>query len=341
MFWKSLALCALGMFAMLLTVRAQAAPAFDTSPYMHAQRLVDVGGRRMNLYCTGHGSPTVVLGTDGDDGTPAWRFVQPVIARHTRVCSYDSAGLGFSDPVAAALDASSAVTDLHRLLAGAGIAPPFVMVGYSLSGLYARLYADRYPHDVAGMVLVAPNVPDQRKRLAAIAPALARAFAQAVPFDRQCTAAAEHGQMHPGTPAFAACMYTPPDPTMPKALKALIQRQWERPSTWRDFTSLDSETASSSQIVREQRNYGDMPLIVLTTTKDIESLPIPKHQKAALVRAWTGWHEDIATLSSRGVDFVVKGSTLSVPIERPAAVVAAIDEVVDQARSRFAASLQE
>lgn len=331
---RSLALGALSLFAALVSVRADAAPALDPSPYLHPQRLIDVGGRRMNLYCTGHGSPTVVLGPDGDDGTPAWRFVQPQLAKRTRVCSYDSAGIGFSDPVTTTLDASSAVTDLHRLLARGGIAPPYVIVGYSLSGLYARLYADRYPHDVVGMVLVAPNVPDQRKRLSAISPALARALAQAVPFDRQCTAAAERGQMHPGTPAYAACMYTPPDPTLPKALKDLIHRQWSRPSTWRNYSSADRETASAAQIIGEQQDYGDMPLIVLTTTKDIASLPIPGAQREVLARAWVSWHQAIAKLSRRGADFIVDGSTQSVPIDRPAAVVSAIGEVVDQARYR-------
>jgi len=174
---RSLALGALGCFILLFARPTAAAPssAFDASPYLHAQRLIDVGGgRRMNLYCTGRGNPTVVLGTDGDDGTPAWRFVQPLLAKRTRVCSYDSEGLGFSDPAKPPLDASLAVTDLHTLLSRASIAPPYVLVGYALSGLYARLYADRYPREVAGMVLVAPNVTDQTKRIAAVAPALAR-----------------------------------------------------------------------------------------------------------------------------------------------------------------------
>lgn len=331
MFTRSLLL---SFFAMLATTGATTAPPFDPSPYLHAQRRIDVGGHRMNIYCTGSGSPTVVLGTDGDDGTPAWRLVQPVVAKHTRVCSYDSAGLGFSDPVTTTLDAASAVTDLHRLLSRAGVAPPVVMVGYSLSGLYARLYADRYPREVAGMVLVAPNVPDQRRRIAALVPALAPAFAQGLRAERQCAAAAQRGALRTGSPTYAACMYTPPDPTMPQILKDLIHRQWQQPGLWRDFTSMDTETASAAEVVGEQRSYGTMPLIVLTTTKDIEALPIPKSQQAALSRAWISWHESIARLSRRGVDFVVPDSTLSIPIDRPSVVVSAIDEVVDQTRAR-------
>ncbi|MEA2690090.1 MAG: hypothetical protein QOD51_2697, partial [Candidatus Eremiobacteraeota bacterium] len=98
--------------------------AFDPSPYMHAQRLVDIGGRHMNIYCTGTGSPTVILDTDGDDSILGWARVQPSVARHTRVCSYDSAGLGFSDPGPLPRDASAFANDLHALLAHAGVQPP-------------------------------------------------------------------------------------------------------------------------------------------------------------------------------------------------------------------------
>jgi pimeloyl-ACP methyl ester carboxylesterase len=305
----------------------------DVSRYLHAQRLVDVGGRRINLYCTGSGSPTVVLDTDGDDGTPAWRFVQPALAKRTRVCSYDAAGLGFSDPATTALDAAAAVADLHRLVTRAGIKPPLVIVGYALSGLSARLYADRYPRDVAGMVLVAPNVPYQRERIPAIAPVLAAPFAHANQYDERCLRAAQRGAIRPGTP-LADCIYTPPDPTMPAPLKALIQRQWQRPGTWRDFASRDrSEKTSSAEVLREQRTYGSMPLIVLTTTKDILTLPIPPTQKARLAAAWMLWHERIAALSSAGTNVLVADSTQSIPIDRPVRVVSAIEQVVDRVRS--------
>ncbi|MBC5799206.1 MAG: alpha/beta hydrolase [Candidatus Eremiobacteraeota bacterium] len=231
------------------------------------------------------------------------------------------------------IDASSAVADLHRLLWAAGISPPFVIVGYQNSAFDARLYADRYPGKVVGMVLVAPNVPNQPKRLSAIAPALAPYLAQVPSFDRHCTAAAVRGQMYPGTPAFSQCIYTPSDVTMPKALKRLVQRRHEQPSWWQDYSATYSgEAASSSEVMREQRTYDDMPLVVLTTTQDIDSLPIPKNQTASLLRAWIAWQREVAKLSHRGVDFVVKGSTEDIPIDRPATVVSAIDEVVKQAR---------
>lgn len=308
--------------------------AFDPAPYLHAQRLVDIGGRSMNIYCVGTGSPTVILDSDGDDSTMGWAFVQPSIARRTRVCSYDSAGLGFSDPGPLPRDASAAADDLHALLTRAGVKPPLVLVGYSLSGMSARLYADRYPRAVAGMVLVAANVPYQRRLIATAAPALARALAQAIPFDKTCSAAAAKGTLRPGTSAFSNCMYTPPGPPLPPALRALVQKQWMRSSTWIDFTSADeaADAASSAEVTREQRGYGDMPLIVLTTVKDQLSLPIPIAQRRALVRAWIAAHDRIAAFSTRGTNVVVKDSTLSIPIDRPSTVISAIDDVVVRSR---------
>ncbi len=328
----SRAFCALGVFVMLASLHAEAKSTADVSPYLHPQQLVDVGGRRMNLYCTGSGSPTVVLATDGDDGTSAWRFVQPVVARRTRVCSYDAPGLGFSDPIRSPLDANAAVHDLHEMLVRAGITGPSVIVGYSLSGLYARLYADRYPSDVAGMVLVSPNVTNQDQRMAAVAPSLAPMLSMDT-FLRTCVTAAQRKAIQPNTTLYARCVYSPPDPTIPPVLLDQIHAQWQGAALWRSFASAMRESdQSSAEVLREQHGYGNMPLIVLTTTRDILALPIPASQKTALTRAWIGWHQQIAKLSSRGVDFIVNGSTSSIPIDRPAAVTSAIEEVLDQAR---------
>lgn len=98
----------------------------DDPAYTHAQRLVTVeAGRRLNLYCTGRGAPTVVFDSGLGDGTKAWGLVQSVIAAHTRACSYDRAGLGFSDPSARPGTSANSVDGLHRLLQAAGIKPPY------------------------------------------------------------------------------------------------------------------------------------------------------------------------------------------------------------------------
>jgi pimeloyl-ACP methyl ester carboxylesterase len=118
-------------------------------------RLVDIGGRRLNLECQGTGAPTVVFVAGlGDRGERAWGAVWGQAARSARACVYDRPGLGRSDPGPTPAGYQTAVEDLHLLLRRGHVPGPYVLVGHSLGGLLARLYADRHPAEVAGVVLV-------------------------------------------------------------------------------------------------------------------------------------------------------------------------------------------
>jgi len=123
-------------------------------------RLIDVGGRRLHLLCTGHGSPTVVLEAGASSFAIDWTLVQRDVSRTNRTCAYDRAGMGWSDPSTATTRASSAL-DLHNLMAAAGEKAPFVLVGASRGGLLVRAYLLEYPDDVAGLVLVDPSSEDR------------------------------------------------------------------------------------------------------------------------------------------------------------------------------------
>jgi pimeloyl-ACP methyl ester carboxylesterase len=127
-------------------------------------QLIDIGGRKMNLYCSGQGATTVVF--DGPSGEAGWNWfrVQPAVAAHTRACVFDRAGFGFSDPAKRPNTSENVVEDLHKLLAGAGIKPPYVMVGNSLGGANMQVYAYRYPSEVKGLVLVEPQHEDETSR---------------------------------------------------------------------------------------------------------------------------------------------------------------------------------
>jgi pimeloyl-ACP methyl ester carboxylesterase len=124
--------------------------------------MVDVGDHRLHMNCVGQGSPTVVL--DGGWGYTSveWSgWVQPEVAKHTRVCAYDRAGMGWSEPEPGPPNATQTTAELHTLLQEADEEGPYILVGHSLAGLYSRIYADRYPEEVAGMVLVDSTHPDQ------------------------------------------------------------------------------------------------------------------------------------------------------------------------------------
>ncbi len=118
-----------------------------------------VDGHRMRIYCEGSGAPTIVLDAGlGNDGL-IWSGVQPAFAKTSRVCSFDRAGYGWSDPVTTRRDADNVSIELHNLLRAAGIHGPLILVGHSIAGLFIRDYAIRYPEQVAGLVFVDASVP--------------------------------------------------------------------------------------------------------------------------------------------------------------------------------------
>jgi pimeloyl-ACP methyl ester carboxylesterase len=144
------------------------------TPWASGNR-VDIGGRALYVSCTGTGTPTVVLEAGGGNSADTWAGVQPEIARFTRVCSYDRAGLGQSDPAPAGVrTVQDSVDDLHALLTAADISGPIVLAGHSLGGLIVRLYASQYPGDVAGLVLVDGMPPDLLASGLALQPARER-----------------------------------------------------------------------------------------------------------------------------------------------------------------------
>jgi pimeloyl-ACP methyl ester carboxylesterase len=138
-------------------------------------------------------------------------------------------------------------------------------------------------------------------------------------------------------PPYVLVAHSLAGPALPDGLNALLARQWQRPDSWRSLTSADEAadtTSCSEQVVREQRNYGNMPLIVLSEKKFIDEFgPLPPTQRRALLEASTRWHDRIAALSSRGENVLVRGSGHDIPIDRPSSVISAIDKVIGQARA--------
>ena len=131
----------------------------DARTYPMPGELVDVGGHRLHLHCTGSGSPTVVLepGLGGASSDLGW--VQPAVARDSRVCVYDRAGRGWSDAAEGPQDAGQIAADLHTLLKRAEVSGPYVLAGHSFGGLYVQTFAANYPGQVAGLVLLDSTAP--------------------------------------------------------------------------------------------------------------------------------------------------------------------------------------
>lgn len=149
-----LALLALG--AVYQAVKTEA----GRRAYPAPGQLVDVGGYRLHIYCEGQGSPVVILDSANQGTVSNWAWIQPELARRTRVCAYDRAGEGWSEPSPQPQDSRQNADALHALLSKAGVAPPYVLVGHSFGGLYTRMFAEAYASEVAGLVFVEGTHPD-------------------------------------------------------------------------------------------------------------------------------------------------------------------------------------
>jgi pimeloyl-ACP methyl ester carboxylesterase len=152
--------------------------AFERRRFRHPGRLIDVGGHQLHIYCVGEGAPTVVLEAPAGGVSVAWAWVQDDLAKTTRVCSYDRAGLGWSETGERGYRPAGVPQELHALLEGAGERGPFVMTGHELGAAFARMYAAQYRADTAALVLVDElsdkTLPAGRSRLVQFWPWLAR-----------------------------------------------------------------------------------------------------------------------------------------------------------------------
>src|SRR5687768_7101768 len=160
---------------------------FERRAHRAPGQLVDVGGHRLHLLCAGSGAPTVVLESGLGQGAAYWGWISDAFARDTRVCVYDRAGRGWSDPAPDGQDGIAVAEDLHILLDRAQVPDPFVLVGHSSGAQYVRIFAGRYPEQVAGMVLIDGQPADafeglpafpafyaRFRRISALLPTLAR-----------------------------------------------------------------------------------------------------------------------------------------------------------------------
>jgi pimeloyl-ACP methyl ester carboxylesterase len=133
------------------------AEAADAKAYPPPGQMVDVGGYRLHLNCTGSGSPTVVIESGWGDMSASWGWVQPEVAKTTRICTYDRAGMGWSEASPEPRTAREFAKELHTLLAEANEPGPYVLVGHSMGGYTVRVYAHDYPEEVSGVVFIDPQ----------------------------------------------------------------------------------------------------------------------------------------------------------------------------------------
>lgn len=297
-------------------------------------RLVDVGGYRLHLLCSGQTSqagPTIVLSSGAGDYAVDWGLVQPAIAESMRVCSYDRAGAGWSDPGPEPRTIRQEAGELHLLLAAAGERSPYVLVGHSLGGLVIRMYQLQNPSEVVGMVLVDPTHEDGRlgyrgqlvrvrtlatgrpipplQLLDASPPALLRGDESV-----RCQASAKTGQIYG---PFVKL------PSKDQQLRLWAQHNPKCVARGDDYLA-DEFAAIHADRQQNPRPLGAIPLIVIlavqTSAPPGEPLDEWRSEKAARMA-------DLSHLSSQGRLISADRSGHHVHLDDPSTVIAAIREV--------------
>ncbi len=315
---------------------AMAAPA-DTSVYGRAHQLVDIGGRKLNLHCMGSGSPTVVFDAGAGLAGWDWLLVHPHIAKTNKACIYDRAGLGFSEPSGRAGTAANAADDLQRLLVAAELKPPFVLVAHSYAAMSARLFTHQHPDWVSGLVLVEGQHEDEGPRLDGVT---AGRYSQMMGMlraeERACVDAARSG-FKTEPKVLEHCTGAPPAAFGPE-LQAAYRAQMASLAYWEASHSESAHlfTVSSEQLRAQRKPLGHVPLRNLT--RGLSPYDDPGKPQSATSRAAESenkaMQDEVAALSSKGRNQVVAGAGHSIHIDKPQAVIDAINEVLAQQAPR-------
>ena len=310
--------------------------------YVRPHDRIDIGGRSLNLYCIGEGEQVVLFEAGGSDWSVIWALVQPRLAGNFRACSYDRAGMGYSDPSPLPRTPTAIVEDLKSLVEAAKLPKPLILVGHSLGGFNAKLYTAFYPQDVAGLVLVDPSEDRQADRSRAF---LTRKYGPLVTarseltdiawfgylFDRYSTCAgiAAEKPLDPASTAYRHCA----DPVRPalgpaiaaERLRIQVTPRYQQTQASEILNSVYGDPRSDPTYARLFRKgaFKSMPLIVLTHGNVNRADPADVLSQEAMIEL----HRETAGLSKLGIQRTVQGTGHNIEIDKPLAVVDAIEEI--------------
>lgn len=330
--------------SLTFSIPIAAAKELPASAYLHPQQLVMVApGRRLNLYCEGTGSPTVLFDSGMGDGTLTWRAIQGKIAKTTRACSYDRANYFYSDPITRKATAQAAVDDMLSLIDQAHLGDRVILVGHSRGGLNVRLFAYEHTDRVAGLVLVDPTATE--KLAWKNTQNYVRKYENYLQRGQQllnCQHLAEQHQLRAGGEDPLHCLdhFDPSHDADEQALSEAIQLMEARPAFQATlfserqhlFYPIDDEGDSTDglSISQASHNLGDLPLMVISADwfKSVTFKGKPTAEQQQFMAWNVGQARNMAAESSRGL-FIRVASRHYVQKERPDVVIDAIHHVLD------------
>ncbi|MGH8079661.1 MAG: alpha/beta fold hydrolase [Lysobacter sp.] len=310
-------------------------PAVDTDLDIYAEpgERVDIGrGRKLNLRCSGQGEPTVLLESGFGSDSLAWAKSQPQIAVQNRVCSYDRAGLGFSDAGPLPRDLSADVADLRALIDAADLDTPLILVGHSYGSQVVRRFDELYPKQVAALVLVDP--PEQN--VGEFSPAYAKTEAEIAPKMLALYAACERGAKdgrlgQPKPPAELKNCLRGPNPNYSDKLNAAIRAWRSKPAFWETMISGSQDRLSTygGAVPKSERHDGK-PVIVLSA--DQPYVGAPPDDLKALTDAREQTHMALIATSRLAKRVTIANSSHDIPGDQPAATAIAVFEATQMGK---------
>jgi pimeloyl-ACP methyl ester carboxylesterase len=298
----------------------------DSHRFHQEGKSVDVGGYKLNINCTGTGSLTVVLESGLGSPAIAWHSVQPGIANFTRVCSYDRAGYGWSDPGPMPRTLSQIAHELHTLLQNAGEKPPYILAAHSFGKSIVLVYTKLYPNEVAGMVL-ADGGPNKLK----LPPGI-RALARNDLKRRQKSRMLAPALYFLGISRFLARK------DIDGAGESIYDQEWSYDAIQPEYIRATTSEVEGqwngddeSELV-DVPTLGAKPLVVLIAGKGMWGLPLVSQEWIDLHKNWVDGQIQLAhQLSSQGQWRIISDSTHDIPDEHPEAIVDAVREVYSEA----------
>ena len=340
--WKRRVLIGLVTLATLVGLLVATAFAYEEVAESHARNqfpapgaLVDVGGFRLHLYCAGHGSPTVILNSGLGVSSLYWTLVQNEVSGTTRVCWYDRAGYGWSDPGPKPRTSQNIAKELHTLLHNAGEREPYIFVGHSFGGYNVRVFAHAYPKEVAGLILVDSSHEDQYSRL----PSKMKEADEAQRKQDLVGRVAARLALFRFKPSLRgidkyADLFQDFPPRIVEEMKADTLQAKFMDAVLDEFAQFNGASADE---VRAARDFRDLPLTVLTAAKSPEPRDLPAgmsiQEAVDFQEIWIGeLQKDLAHLSTQGRQVLVENSDHMIPVRRPDVIVKAVDEMVITAR---------
>ena len=279
----------------------------------------------MHIYCTGSGSPTVVLEHAASASYMLWRRVQPELSQVTRVCSYDRAGHGWSPTREEPRDAKTIVHELHSLLDKAGVKRPFIYVGHSAGGLYVREYADEYPRELDGVALLEASSPQQIDDLPGW-----RTSWDEDKLDRKRTLWRDRLREWSGWARLTGkCHVALSDQDKP--FSGQYQAMQCRPG----YVDADGSELPDFDISSKQaaglHGFGAIPLLVISRDPSKDTADSP--EQVASTHIWQEEQEDSKDLSPASWRVIASGSGHMLPLDRPDLIVSQLSFLVNDVRT--------